>query len=323
MKRLWLLVLALSLGVGGGLPPQAVGWGRPLQVDPYFCDLDKIDGTFTATTAGYRANGGCDVQVARVGFQRVGLTAVGGYDQATGRAKEEIVVPPATIDRPSHPYGTVRSLMTCSADPWLTENAGCHDISLNVDITLDREGGLDRSLKLYGRPFTANLLYTNRNTLNAKRKADVDALQLAEKAKHRSQTLERYASTPKTSMAAGATNTFSFPKILAPVGGQRFIERTPIPIKLEPPHGWTVGGYMVEVQREDKNGSWIAHATLPVAAYEAQQAGYTGFGAGAPPAGLSLPGSWRLRAQASSPKASGWSEWVPFTVGNNTRQQRH
>ncbi len=144
---------------------------------------------------------------------------------------------------------------------------------------------------------------------------------MAEAGKRRTEALEQYATTPQGSMAPGATSTFSHPKILAPAAGQRFLERTAIPIKLAPPRGWTVGTYMAELQREEKNGNWVAHTTIPVGADEAQKSGYTGFGAGAPPAFLSVPGAWRLRAQASYPKQSGWSEWVEFTV--RAHQVRH
>ena len=72
---------------------------------------------------------------------------------------------------------------------------------------------------------------------------------------------------------------------------------------------------MVNIQRRDAKGTWIAHTTIPVSAAAAQSAaGYTGFGNGAPPAFLVTPGIWRLNAQASSPNKSGVSDWVEFNV---------
>ena len=72
---------------------------------------------------------------------------------------------------------------------------------------------------------------------------------------------------------------------------------------------------MVNIQRKDTKGNWIAHATIPVGAVEAQSAtGYRGFGAGAPPAFLAVPGAYRMNAQASYPNQSGVSEWVEFNA---------
>ena len=77
----------------------------------------------------------------------------------------------------------------------------------------------------------------------------------------------------------------------------------------------SVTGYMVRLERKDSNGQWLPHATLPVGAAQAESAtGYTGFGAGAPPAFLSIPGAWRLSAQVTTPQPSGWSDWVEFAV---------
>ncbi len=122
------------------------------------------------------------------------------------------------------------------------------------------------------------------------------------------------------------------PIVHSPIAGQRFFSQAAIPIKLGPPPQWadtnfdittnapiktaeSVTGYMVKIERKDPKGNWVAHTTLPVgAAQAASAAGYTGFGAGVPPAGITTPGAWRLSAQVSSPKTSGWSEWVEFGV---------
>jgi hypothetical protein len=118
------------------------------------------------------------------------------------------------------------------------------------------------------------------------------------------------------------------PIMIAPTAGQRFLNQSPVPIKLATPKGWTetqvnldgtpmINGrmYMVRVERKDPSGNWVPHTTIPVGAVQAESpGGYAGFGAGAPPGGITSPGSWRISAQISSPTATGWSEWVEFVV---------
>uniref|UniRef100_UPI0031405781 hypothetical protein n=1 Tax=uncultured Nitrospira sp. TaxID=157176 RepID=UPI0031405781 len=122
------------------------------------------------------------------------------------------------------------------------------------------------------------------------------------------------------------------PIIHEPAAGQRFLNQTALPIRLGPPPQWagtnidintglplktaeSVTGYMVRIERKDPKGNWVAHTTLPLGSAQAESAaGYTGFGAGMPPGGITTPGAWRLSAQVSSPKQSGWSEWVEFVV---------
>src|SRR5262249_31759557 len=102
-------------------------------------------------------------------------------------------------------------------------------------------------------------------------------------------------------------NYVATPTVLAPTNGLVVVARTPMAIKLAPPNGWNVSSYLVTIQAKDAKGNWFTNSNIPVGAAQAQSsAGYTGFGAGAPPAFLSLPGVWRLAAQVSSPKQSGW-----------------
>ncbi|BCA53222.1 hypothetical protein W02_03620 [Nitrospira sp. KM1] len=118
------------------------------------------------------------------------------------------------------------------------------------------------------------------------------------------------------------------PVVLAPTAGQRFLNQSPVPIKLMTPKGWIetqvnldgtpmIAGriYMVRLERKDPAGNWISHTTIPVGAVQAESpAGYSGFGAGVPPSGITTPGAWRLSAQISSPTETGWSDWVEFVV---------
>jgi hypothetical protein len=108
------------------------------------------------------------------------------------------------------------------------------------------------------------------------------------------------------------------PTVLAPTDRLTFIELTPVPIKLAPPKGLNPTKYIVAVQKQDTNGNWSLVANLPVAANEAQSSqGYMRFGnpgPGFPVAYYSVHGAWRLAAEASSPKQSGWSNWTYFFV---------
>ncbi len=176
MRRPWLLVLALCLGLGVSLPPHAAGLGGTLLTIGIDCNRYNIEGSFTSTRANYTASGWCNVQVARVGIQPIGWTARGAYDQATGRAVEDIVVPPAPINRPSHPYGTFRTRMVCPADPWLTENPTCQNVQAQFDTTLDRQRELENEMTGLRPPWTSLLqVEGQRGALNAKRKAEVEA----------------------------------------------------------------------------------------------------------------------------------------------------
>jgi hypothetical protein len=113
------------------------------------------------------------------------------------------------------------------------------------------------------------------------------------------------------------------PSVTSPAANQVFVENTPIPIKLTSPKALNAAAYLVNLETKDANGIWRAHATIPVGVAQAQSAaGFTGFGAGAPPAYLALPGNWRINAQVSSPKQSGPSPWVEFSVMSHTRAKR-
>lgn len=106
-----------------------------------------------------------------------------------------------------------------------------------------------------------------------------------------------------------------FPTILAPLAGQRFPSRTVVPIKLGAPQGMHLSSYLVRLEKKDVQGKWVSWTQLPVGqAVAGSVTGYTGFGAGVPPCCATSPGIWRISAQVSDPKSSGWSEWVEFIV---------
>lgn len=110
------------------------------------------------------------------------------------------------------------------------------------------------------------------------------------------------------------------PLLLAPVNGQVFLPESQIPIRLAPPSGWSVTGYVVNVQRKDATGNYVTHNVFPVPATQAESAqGFLGFGNGGTgatkyPTLLTTAGQWRLNAKVGAPKESAWSDWLLFTV---------
>jgi hypothetical protein len=202
--------------------------------------------------------------------------------------------------------------MVCKKDPWRDPAGGCYTAQYQTSGTVDADivGVYARGLS---NPHTSFLSPERRAALNTAYNEAVRKAQLA----------------VKVAPVSGSTvtqNSLFFPlipSVLAPTARQLFVSQTPIAIKIAPPKGWNVANYVVNIQTKNANGVWVAHATIPVSAAQAQSAaGYTGFGAGAPPAFLSVPGSWRLNAQASYPKQSGPSEWVEFSVMRPNRIQK-
>jgi hypothetical protein len=214
--------------------------------------------------------------------------------------------------------------MTCAGlrenqDPWLT-NGICSNFHRTpqgeVASQADLLGAINQIMQSRGGPLTSSFPY-DRNALVAKRdsdlRAEAAAIAKAEADQRHAEQMRQAALQPKSYM-----NQFSFPTILAPTAGARFLSQTAVPIRLAPPQGWSVTGYMVSIQKKATSGTWVTVTNIPVAAAQAQStAGYIGFGAGG--AGnaavyYSSPGSWRLAAQITSPRQSGWSNPVEFVV---------
>jgi len=124
-------------------------------------------------------------------------------------------------------------------------------------------------------------------------------------AEHPAQTAEAIRKTEQQMVLP----PYIAPTILSPTPGQRLFANAFFPLKLAPPQGLDVTEYLVNFERKDPNGNWIAYARdpIPVSGPRAQSAeGYSG---------LSLPaGTWRLTALAFRPTQSRWSPWVEFTV---------
>jgi hypothetical protein len=283
--------------------------------------------TFTPARYTYEFAGTCDLAHTRLALPlTVPWTAVGTFDPASGATTEVFTIPPPAISQPSRPYGEFRASLRCVNDPWLglQENPQCVLFSAlsnppptafgpsykwnsySGEYFRDVLNAILDSIKGSQVPFTVYLTddANTRKSVNAQYQSYLAAQ------KREQQLLEGAAQSQGTSYSASLS-----PSVLGPVAGQRFYNQSPVAIKLAMPKGWNVSSYLVKLQRKDAAGKWLDHANIPVGAAEAQSAaGYTGFGAGAPPAFLSLPGAWRLAAQASYPKQSGWSDWREFFV---------
>jgi hypothetical protein len=152
-----------------------------------------------------------------------------------------------------------------------------------------------------------------RDALLAKRDSDLKAIAKAEAEQRRGAKIRQ--TTPQQVVVGEMLP----PIILAPKAGQRFYTGTPVPIRLAPPQGANVNGYLINLEMKDPKNNWTPVWTnIGVDAAQAQSAaGFTGFG---PDSGTmvgafpSRPGTWRVSTQVSSPRPSRWSDWVEFGV---------
>ncbi len=343
-----------SFGIGiyilGAIPTQVLSMGfGGVGNTPCDSGAQYITGTFSSKVAKYFTTGTCTTN-GSLGVQYTfPFKAEGRFTDNV--AVETIEVTPAPINQPSHPFGKWTTTYSCPTDPWLTADpfprtveepiVKCQIISKNDFSPTwgpSKDGKSNRPLdNLFNawrqwKPITSHLLLPNqRQTLAGKRDGDLraesEALAKTETEKRRAEQLAKGAKQSPSPYLAAIS-----PIVRSPVSGQRYFNQATIPIKLDPPPQWadsgidintgkptkstrSVTGYMVKIERRDSTGNWMEETTLPVGAAQAESpSGYTGFGSGAPPGGLTSPGSWRLRAQVSSPKLSGWSEWVEFVV---------
>jgi hypothetical protein len=242
-------------------------------------------------------------------------TAEGTYQPLQKNTWEDIAIRQVYLDRPGFvSQGTLSGWVTCAKDPWREpDGLACGSPGFKT------AGAIEPAVaRFYGKalrvPLTSNLSAPQRASLKGQYQAAVQ----------KAQQINVVASS---SVEKQSSNAFAFqpavPSVTSPAANQVFFEKVPIPIKLTSPRALNATGYLVNLETKDANGAWRTHATIPVGVAQAQSAtGYTGFGAGAPPAFLALPGKWRLNAQISSPKASGPSAWVEFSVVSSTRTRR-
>ena len=318
-KRILLLAFALSAWIPAERMLHAEPFGEDLGPDYTFsCGYSNFTAYYKAKVSTYYFSGGCLQGTSKL---QVPWSATGTYEPASGYTTEQINISGASPNR-----GSLQSTMTCAGlrenqDPWLTKVI-CFSFNLTPQgefvaqkLLLD---AIYKEMQSRGGPLTASFPY-DRNALLAKRDADLKAeavaLAKAEEEKRRAALLQQYA-TQKPSPYSAALS----PTILAPTSGGVFYPQTPVPIRLAPPKGWSVTSYLVTIQRKNASGNWVVQTNLPIAAAQAQSAaGYTEFGAGGSgptkyPQSLTSPGGWRLNAQVSAPRQSGWSDWVEFSV---------
>ncbi len=293
----------------------------------YMYANEFIKGVFTNTTAKYSARGYCMSQDTKDTVIKFPTITQGSF--SNGSAKEVFEIPQGAFNQPSHFYGKWVTTFSCPSDPWLTEVA-CTVTNVNDSFSEHDPGyilkNIDRG-RQRGLPLSVPVIPAERNTLVAQKNSQLAEQAKAEKKSNR-RSAQRLEGATQPSMPY---RTSLSPIIHAPAAGQRVLNQTTVPIKLGPPPQWadtnigidgtpiktaeSVTGYMVRIERKDPTGNWVAHTTLPLGAAQAESAtGYTGFGAGVPPGGITTPGAWRMSAQVSSPRQSGWSEWVEFVV---------
>ncbi|NOS78717.1 MAG: hypothetical protein HOP35_12305 [Nitrospira sp.] len=320
----------------GAIPAWSAGFDAPGSAP--CSQWSTPQGQFTSTMAQYNAAGSCTTDGSLGATRTFPYTVKGSYSRNI--AEEIIEILPPSSSEPSHPSGKWTTRYSCASDPWLTVDGPPFNASLlRLKCPIigrtgpppaqegPRRGPDGERLRTIGelfalwsaaKPMTAwTLTPAERQALATKRDAE-----LAEAKRKEDKRLKAgmQLQTPfRTSLA---------PIVHAPVPGQRFLNQTTVPIKLATPKGWvetqvgldgrpvtTDRLYMVRIERKDAAGNWVSHTTLPVGAPQAESAmGYTGFGAGAPPSGVTIPGSWRLSAQMSTPTQTGWSDWIEFTV---------
>ena len=310
MKWIQQTVLALGLLCFGQGLVHASSFGDGTVYPAFSCGYSQISGSFQAKVAKYSIGGGCLQSPSEI---LVPWTAQGAHHEGIGFTEETIFLSGVS------PYrGQIHFTMICAGlrseeDPWLTKViCGSFKIEVQGEIATQKLllDAIYQRVQSRGGPLTASFSY-DRNPLLAKRQTDLQAeVAKAEKERRLAEKKLQAVTQPPGQYRAALS-----PIVRSPAAGQRFLNKTAVPIKLGPPEGVTAGGYMVRIERKDPGGNWVAHTTLPVgAAQAASAAGYTGFGAGAPPGGITTPGAWRLSAQVSSPKPSGWSDWVEFGV---------
>ncbi len=347
-SRVHFLSFSIGLLIVVTLPTRAFSLGfNGVGSAPCGTATQNLVGTFSSGKAQYLSTGTCTTSGSLGAPRTFPYTVKGAY--ANNIAEELIEITAAPISQPSHPYGTWRTTYSCPSDPWLTMDGppfGPESIRLKCQIVSRMDNSPSESYprkyqdgkplptltELFNawralKPMTSwALMPPQRQALAVKRdqdlKAEADAL-----AKARLEQRLKSGLQQQTPYMVSLS-----PIVMSPTVGQRFFNQSAVPIKLAPPPPWadtqldintgtfiktakSVTGYMVRIERKDPTGKWVAQITLPVGAAQAESAvGYVGFGAGTPPGGITTPGSWRLSAQVSSPKQSGWSDWVEFVV---------
>lgn len=318
MKGICCVALFFILSALAG---QAVAAGVVVRIYPMTtvnCQLNSIQAKFTAAKSTYHMGGRCDQRLQyedHVEVIPIPWISEGAYAPGPGKVEETITM------TGNPPYrGKIQTRLTCVEDPWLVMGkaactqpaffSGGEAETLGYIISYLR-GGFEQSLK----PNTTGFSY-DRAALVAQRPKDLVAEQqaLAEAAeaarKQQNQRLQQ-AAQPGPAVIA--------PTVLSPAAGALYLQNNAVPIKLLPPPGMTATGFIVRLERRDGQGNWGLVTNLPVSAAEAgAPSGYLGWGTpgnGRDPSRMvSLPGTYRISAQVSLPRPTGWSMPIEFIV---------
>jgi len=280
--------------------------------------------SFASTPFTYRFSGNCYLLNTRYALPiTVPWTGVGTFDPASGKVTEEINIPEPTAAQPSRPYGRFTASMHCGGkDPW-REATACGQIALSVNPPVTAYAPniygeysrqvIQEVLNLYprgGRPVTSNLSANDRQALVA----SLQAYTQAEAARQKQTQRLKQSVQPAPTLLANLA-----PYVVSPAAGSLFMSMTAVPIKLAPPpRRMTVTAYLARIERKDAQGNWTLVTNLPINIADASSAsGYLGWGASGNGKGAPMiagPGTYRISAQVSTPKPTGWSEAVEFVV---------
>ena len=308
------LVITLAMAVSG---VQAVYADEQHQ-----CFFESIQATFKAETSAYRVVAVCKRYTPMGLFQESASSSMrwisqGTYDPRTGIAREDI-----SVISYNH-TGTVTTTLLCPSDPWLGPSLQ-PGMVVCTNPTFTTSGGDEYVLvwfqylqkgfystnpphKIGSLPNSTGFQY-NRAELIAQR----DAVAKAEAAAALARTNKRLQQgAPRVQPVLGPTIQLGTP-------GPPYLSSTSVPIKIDPPQGLVVTGYLVRIERRNAQGVWTLVTNLPVSAAEASSpAGYLGWGAPGPGRGAPMiagPGAYRVSAQVSAPRPTAWSLPVEFVV---------
>lgn len=292
-------------------------------VKQVMCDQRSITGSFTLSTAGYRASGTCvQLEAPRAADEprtntsefprlnesrelfRANWTAQGSYNTQTKEAWERLTVPAGQSTQPGRPYGTYESRMICATDPWLTGS----DITCTgktVSAT-GRFGDFERLFRNLNRPLTVPSSFDSKGQLKSLNDA------------HNRYVSTRTITSTAESASTGSSVAVMFtPNIVEPKPGSTHRPQTPMTIRVAAAQNAKDTGYQLEIQAQS-NGNWRVVTNIPVTASEVQGlSGYGGWGGHADGTGPQMTasvGTYRVRAMATMPHRSAPGEWVEFKV---------
>lgn len=259
------------VGIVAGAAVALLGVGTLYAEQPTIqCGPQRVEVTFTSALSNYHVTTTCSAMPAAF----VNWDSQGACDQHNGMAKETV-----RVYLPQGFSATATTTLTCPSDPWLGSPLGagtavCSNGAFNAGgqvqdsrarFWLDwlRDGFSGSAL-----PNSTGFNY-NRPALLAQRDAALKTQADAAAAlRQQNQQVLRSAKPGPTAVA---------PAIVLPTVNASFLENTTIPIRLRPPSGMQVTGFLVKLERRDGQGNWALFNNLPINAAEATSpAGCTG-----------------------------------------------